>query len=401
MSKDDPPSSEATKSLEDEIKEKIRKKFMETKVTEKSEAKREEVFRENMKVFFDGKTMEEIVEEDIRANMPFAKVRKTEAETESRFEEVDDDEAEEVESELYSWQPVEGRGNGLVAKVDLQKGQMLLEEKVCFIFNPARDDTVAASDRIQNQVDVLSERKKEKFFALSDPEPEADPKLKALRIFKNVHVCNGLFLIAGRINHSCKPNALWSTVDSKLLELRALRDIKEGEEITVSYLNPAKFLTKDERFKLFENWKFQCACELCSLDASACEKNDKVCMMIRDNFAKIEAFLDDIQAKYPPKDMDVLSSNLKSTFKLAEANMEYAQSLETQAGGFVCWILGQLHLLSTLGSVFDISIDRAETPEAYEKKARTTAELLGSVFVTGCDGNEAVSRSYVVHGKKD
>jgi len=44
MSKDDPPPSEATKSLEDEIKEKIRKKFMETKVTEKSEAKRKKFF---------------------------------------------------------------------------------------------------------------------------------------------------------------------------------------------------------------------------------------------------------------------------------------------------------------------------------------------------------------------
>ena len=49
---------------------------------------------------------------------------------------------------------------------------------------------------------------------------------------------NGVCLKMSRFNHSCRPNAqyFWND-DTNTRDLRALRKIKEGKEITVSYIH--------------------------------------------------------------------------------------------------------------------------------------------------------------------
>ena len=49
--------------------------------------------------------------------------------------------------------------------------------------------------------------------------------------------CNGLSIKTSRLNHSCKPNAVNSAnaVNSEFNEVRAIRNIKAGQEITISY----------------------------------------------------------------------------------------------------------------------------------------------------------------------
>ncbi|CAI5722667.1 unnamed protein product [Peronospora destructor] len=46
----------------------------------------------------------------------------------------------------------------------------------------------------------------------------------------------GLFSICGLANHNCQPNCTWSNAGDSVLEVRALRDINEGEELTLSYI---------------------------------------------------------------------------------------------------------------------------------------------------------------------
>lgn len=77
-----------------------------------------------------------------------------------------------------------------------------------------------------------------------------------------------LLLTTSRINHSCSPNALRGPSPTRDLEVevRALRPISPGEELTIAYL-PADTLmtpTPERRELLQRRWQFMCGCSRCS-----------------------------------------------------------------------------------------------------------------------------------------
>jgi hypothetical protein len=63
-------------------------------------------------------------------------------------------------------------------------------------------------------------------------------------------------------NHSCQPNAT-ITFAGPTLSLRALRPLKEGEEITLSYIDSTQ-PTPLRQSALRDRWFFTCACALCA-----------------------------------------------------------------------------------------------------------------------------------------
>ncbi|KAJ3533417.1 hypothetical protein NMY22_g7343 [Coprinellus aureogranulatus] len=75
----------------------------------------------------------------------------------------------------------------------------------------------------------------------------------------------GLFLKIGRCNHSCGPNAAWKwDFPSLSSTLFALRDIRQGEEICHTYVNPLQ--SREERWKkLKPDYRFECDCPWCTL----------------------------------------------------------------------------------------------------------------------------------------
>ena len=69
------------------------------------------------------------------------------------------------------------------------------------------------------------------------------------------------------INHSCDLNTLWDSIDfvAKKIELRAVKTIEVGEEVSSSYLYPNTAILaerKEKQLKL-ESWNFQCECDSC------------------------------------------------------------------------------------------------------------------------------------------
>lgn len=84
---------------------------------------------------------------------------------------------------------------------------------------------------------------------------------------------SNVFLTQSHLNHNCDPN---TTVDTALdrisgLKVFAKRDIKEGEELTTTYVNPSHTLNQRQR-ELRVNWGFICACEKCKSDARTTER---------------------------------------------------------------------------------------------------------------------------------
>ncbi|TBU44468.1 SET domain-containing protein [Dichomitus squalens] len=81
---------------------------------------------------------------------------------------------------------------------------------------------------------------------------------------------HGVFPLASRLlNHSCVPNAackyMLAPSEPVRMEVVALRDINEGDEVTIPYLDPAlPFQTRQDA--LHVNYGFECGCRLCTFE---------------------------------------------------------------------------------------------------------------------------------------
>ncbi len=78
-----------------------------------------------------------------------------------------------------------------------------------------------------------------------------------------------LFLTLSRVNHSCEPNCI--RVERKVgnddvwVDIVALRNISDGEELTISYLADNETCQSWARRQSFlQGWKFTCCCAACS-----------------------------------------------------------------------------------------------------------------------------------------
>merc|ERR1711971_533323 len=96
--------------------------------------------------------------------------------------------------------------------------------------------------------------------------------LEVWAIYTSNFFHNGVCIKMSRFNHSCRPNAtyFWNT-DTNTRDLRTLRKIKEGEEITVSYINTTE--SREERQSLLKDrYNFDCNCEGCDLNEEEIQK---------------------------------------------------------------------------------------------------------------------------------
>ncbi|KAF9445392.1 hypothetical protein P691DRAFT_710399 [Macrolepiota fuliginosa MF-IS2] len=79
---------------------------------------------------------------------------------------------------------------------------------------------------------------------------------------------HGVFPLASRLfNHSCAPNAapryIFTSPQSVIMEVVALRDITPGEEVCVPYLDPALTQSRHQAFQY--TYGFTCECHSCIL----------------------------------------------------------------------------------------------------------------------------------------
>lgn len=102
---------------------------------------------------------------------------------------------------------------------------------------------------------------------------------------------HGLYPTAARVNHCCAGNAphyAWNANLGKLT-LHAVKDIAEGEEVTVCYLE--RHSGRAERWKKLDG--FTCTCSLCSLEGQRLEESDQRLQL---SFELCELLEDDLEA---------------------------------------------------------------------------------------------------------
>ena len=176
---------------------------------------------------------------------------------------------------------VPGRGKGMIATEDLKRGDPILFEFPLFILPLMPDETNDAEKDIADKLRELSIEDRRKFFSLTNNFPKQKPFTGLVRT--NAQPTDeqddevGIFENAARMNHSCTPNAnqYWDD-DNQQLRVFATTDIKEGEEITISYLPIYLWvLSREERQIVIKSYyEFECRCKICTKPDAEIAKSD-------------------------------------------------------------------------------------------------------------------------------
>lgn len=87
------------------------------------------------------------------------------------------------------------------------------------------------------------------------------------------NISNSLYLTQSHLNHDCEPNVRVEFGKNRIdpIKVYAKRDIRGGEELTTTYVNPANTV-QQRRGELRLNWGFICGCKKCKSEIQAQEK---------------------------------------------------------------------------------------------------------------------------------
>lgn len=97
--------------------------------------------------------------------------------------------------------------------------------------------------------------------------------VRILSVFRNnsfmvstPHIKQAVFPRISRLNHSCVPNAQGNFHPGLgKFNVHALKDIGDGEEVSISYL-PESGSPREARQEALNGWGFACACEACDVE---------------------------------------------------------------------------------------------------------------------------------------
>ena len=150
----------------------------------------------------------------------------------------------EIESvgRLYTIKAIAGKGKGLVAATKILKGARILSEVPIFRVPRDNSDIEALERIVAKEVECLNMDQQRTFFDLTNiygnahSRPLGIARTNVLPLGSKAS-SGGLFPEASRINHSCRHNSqnTWNENIGRLT-IHALRDIEEGEEVTITYL---------------------------------------------------------------------------------------------------------------------------------------------------------------------
>ena len=122
----------------------------------------------------------------------------------------------------------------------------------------------------------------------------------------------GVFSLAARVNHSCRPNLVYHWAASQVteedpahalagcIEVYCVSPVLRREELTICYCDP--YAPRSERMAdLLERYRFLCRCV-------ACKSGCKISEMRRLRIGEIQAVLQDGLMRKPFRNIDLVRS---------------------------------------------------------------------------------------------
>ncbi|MCJ1456206.1 hypothetical protein MMC28_006566 [Mycoblastus sanguinarius] len=158
---------------------------------------------------------------------------------------------------------------------------MIISEPPLFTLPRRTHDPQQVSSLVVEKLRALEKDQQRDFFALSNNYKGLSPfmgivKTNAMPLGANAS-SGGIFPKCSRFNHSCCSNAEYSWCAKFGVErVFAVKDIREGEEISVSYLSEPFWATpRTERQRhLLDKFNFHCCCDVCSQNTEETSAND-------------------------------------------------------------------------------------------------------------------------------
>ncbi|KAL8757398.1 MAG: hypothetical protein Q9184_004221 [Pyrenodesmia sp. 2 TL-2023] len=178
---------------------------------------------------------------------------------------------------LYLIHDIPPKGRGLIAGVNIPKGQRILLEQPLFTSSLEWTSYQDFESHLSHTITTLPPAAHDTFFALHNANPTSEHPLTA-RFLTNClpdqdRSTASVYSTACLINHDCRANAHgeWNT-DAKAATIHAVRDINAGEEITMNYVSGKVKEVRDD--KLNRLFNISCTCELCCLPPLAIQESD-------------------------------------------------------------------------------------------------------------------------------
>ncbi|KAI0139784.1 hypothetical protein BJ166DRAFT_473400 [Pestalotiopsis sp. NC0098] len=203
---------------------------------------------------------------------------------------------------------IANKGVGMVAAEPIRRGQRILAAKPAILVHRSLIDELADESQhklLDLAIDHLSpEARRQEFMAQAGE--LGGHKVKDI-MFTNSFQINlgghdgqhfGNFPEVSRFNHDCRPNVAFYIDDKLTHHTHAIRDIKPGEELTISYLD--SFRARDVRQqRAHASWGFACTCSQCSLSKDEADESDARLFSIY----KVENLLADLGNRQVSPDM--------------------------------------------------------------------------------------------------
>ena len=171
----------------------------------------------------------------------------------------------------------------------------------------------------------------------------------------------GLWLYPSFINHSCLSNT-FHLFYGDIMMVYAIKDLKKGEEITLSYLDP--FETYEKRLEKMKCYKFTCNCELCVLDR-ADVFNDRRNEIFKKEYENLKCLMHSQN-----------SESIMKAFQAAKAFVDKLRKSYTKRNSY------QLHLhlaISLLANLYQASGDYIKASILFNEATEICGDTLGHI----------------------
>lgn len=191
----------------------------------------------------------------------------------------------EDENLPFHIEQVGDKGNGVVANHRLARGDPVMAHTPVLLVHQAfreEPDQDAQHRLLDLALESLPAHTAELFMGQMAHNPDEHPV--AARLTTNAFRLDlggddgqhyGAFPEVGKTNHDCRPNAAYYVDQSTLMHITtAVRPIKAGEEITITYLDPLA-PRADRQERAHSHWGFACTCPHCSASADEVTESDK------------------------------------------------------------------------------------------------------------------------------
>ncbi|KAK5653306.1 hypothetical protein OQA88_8997 [Cercophora sp. LCS_1] len=252
----------------------------------------------------------------------------------------------------YEIRELPGRGRGVFARRRILRGEVFMVGFPAVVVDQEFENLIRDEELYRLAYERLGVPKRALSLAASSGGSvyEDIMKTNAFGVGVGGRRYSGLYPEVAMMNHDCWPSSIVRFSSETLAnEAVAVRDVNEGEELTISYI-PADLPTSERVAMLQLHYKFQCSCQLCSAPARTQNTSDAR----RERIAEIRTHLVDATDKESARrladellqlvDDERLGLRLKeyynelitvfhrlgdveSTLKFAEAALQWAEEL--------------------------------------------------------------------------